>query len=201
MDREKLLAYARRLAAREFPRAPEGSQGKEKARFLSAVTGEGTVLLRDTIAAAVPRVIAIEDNWGAVGGALLGAMGELAVKGGNEVIACRCPLFPFTKLDHLLLPRLGLGFVTLNRATAPVLSGLQERTIHASRFSDMGQLRGKRERSAFLRKAVSGMLDQAATVLSQAAAARRGVDELLLAATHQEKVEEVTARVIQEMKE
>lgn len=199
MDREKLLAYARRLAAREFPRS-SGNKGKqEKARFVSAITGEGRVLLRDTIAAAAPRIIAIEDNWGAVSNALLEAIEELAIQTGNEVVTCRCPLFPFTKIDHLLLPQLGLGFVTLNRATGPALSGLQERTIHAARFTDPDLPRRHRARGRFLRKAVSGMLDQAATVLGQAAEVRRGVDEILLAATDQTEVEKVTERVIDEM--
>lgn len=199
LDREKLLAYAQRLAVREFPRSSGGTDGREKVRFLSAVTGGGTVLLRDTIAAVAPRVIAIEDNWGAVSNALLEALRELAIKSGNEVVVCRCPLFPFTKIDHLLLPGLGLGFVTLNRATAPVLSGLQERAIHAGRFADTGLLRPKRERSAFLRKAASGMLEQAAVVLGQAEATRRRADEILLAATDQGKVEKVTEKVIKEI--
>lgn len=199
LDREKLLAYARGLAAREFSRSSRGTGGREKVRFVSAITGEGKVLLRDTITAAAPRIIAIEDNWGAASNALLEALRELAIKSGNDVVACRCPLFPFTKLDHLLLPGLGLGFVTVNRATAPALSGLWERAIHASRFTDSGLLRKKRERSAFLRKAASGMLEQAAQLLGQAAAARRKADDILLEATDQKKVERVTERVIEEM--
>lgn len=200
MDREKILAYARRLAAREFPH-PSGKKGRgqEKARFLSAVTGEGRVLLRETIAAAAPRIIAIEDNWGAASNTLLEALRELALESGTEVVTCRCPLFPFTKIDHLLLPRLGLGFVTVTGATAPALSGLQERTIHAGRFADADLLRQKRARGNFLRKAVSGMLDQAAGVLAQAAAAQRRVDEILLATTDRDEVERVAERVIGEM--
>lgn len=199
LDREKLLAYARGLAAREFSRSPGGTGGREKVRFVSAVTGEGRVLLRDTIAAVAPRVIAIEDKWGAASNALLEALRELAVKSGNDVITCRCPLFPFTKIDHLLLPQRGLGFVTVNRATAPALSGLWERAIHASRFSGLELLRKKRERSVFLQKAASGMLEQAARLLGQAAAARQRADGLLLAATDQNKVERLTERVIEEI--
>ena len=122
-DRGKLLAYARRLAAREFPR-PAGKKGGEKVRLLSAVTPEGQLLLRDTVAAAAPRAIAIEDSWGAVANALLEALRDLALESGLEVVTCRCPLFPFTKLDHLLLPQLGLGFLTLNRGNARELTGL-----------------------------------------------------------------------------
>lgn len=197
-DRGKLLAYARRLAAREFPR-PAGKKGGEKVRLLSAVTPEGQLLLRDTVAAAAPRAIAIEDSWGAVANALLEALRDLALESGLEVVTCRCPLFPFTKLDHLLLPQLGLGFLTLNRGNARELAGLTQRAIHATRFCDGARLRQRKGRAAFLRRAAAGMLDQAAEVLGQQREARRQLDRLLLSATDQDAVEAVASRVAKEM--
>lgn len=198
MDRGKLLAYARRLAAREFPR-PSGTRGRERVRALSAVTGSGQLLLRETIAAAAPRTIAIEDNWGAVANTLLEALRDLALESGLDAVSCRCPLFPFTKLDHLLLPQLGLGFVTLNRSNARELAGLPERAIHASRFCEDAQLRPRKNRAAFLRKASAGMLDQASEVLAREADVRRRLDQILLSATRQEMVEETARRVAEEM--
>lgn len=197
-DRGKLLAYARRLAAREFPR-PAGKKGGEKVRLLSAVTPEGQLLLRDTVAAAAPRAIAIEDSWGAVANALLEALRDLALESGLEVVTCRCPLFPFTKLDHLLLPQLGLGFLTLNRGNAREVTGLTQRAIHATRFCDGARLRQRKGRAAFLRRAAAGMLDQAAEVLGQQREARRQLDRLLLSATDQDAVEAVASRVAKEM--
>ena len=197
-DRGKLLAYARRLAAREFPR-PAGKKGGEKVRLLSAVTPEGQLLLRDTVTAAAPRAIAIEDSWGAVANALLEALRDLALESGLEVVTCRCPLFPFTKLDHLLLPQLGLGFLTLNRGNARELTGLTQRAIHATRFCDGARLRQRKGRAAFLRRAAAGMLDQAAEVLGQQREARRQLDRLLLSATDQDAVEAVASRVAKEM--
>lgn len=197
-DRGKLLAYARRLAAREFPR-PAGKKGGEKVRLLSAVTPEGQLLLRDTVAAAAARAIAIEDSWGAVANALLEALRDLALESGLEVVTCRCPLFPFTKLDHLLLPQLGLGFLTLNRGNARELTGLTQRAIHATRFCDGARLRQRKGRAAFLRRAAAGMLDQAAEVLGQQREVRRQLDRLLLSATDQDAVEAVASRVAKEM--
>ena len=197
-DRGKLLAYARRLAAREFPR-PAGKKGGEKVRLLSAVTPEGQLLLRDTVTAAAPRAIAIEDSWGAVANALLEALRDLALESGLEVVTCRCPLFPFTKLDHLLLPQLGLGFLTLNRGNARELTGLTQRAIHATRFCDGARLRQRKGRAAFLRRAAAGMLDQAAEALGQQREARRQLDRLLLSATDQDAVEAVASRVAKEM--
>lgn len=200
MDREKLLAYARRLALREFPRAiPGGKRGRERVRFLSALTGRGPALLRETISAAAPRTIAIEDSWGAVANALLDALRELTLEAGLDTVVCRCPLFPFTKTDHLLLPQLGLGFLTLNRSTLPALEGIAERTIHASRFSDAALLRERRARSSFLRKAAAGMLEQAEGRLREAEEVRSRLDGLYHAATDQDGVEEVARHVAEEM--
>ena len=200
MDRGKLLAYAQRLALREFPRPlPGGARGKESVRFLSALTGEGPVLLRETIPLAAPRTIAIEDSWGAVSNALLEALRELALEAGLDVITCRCPLFPFTKLEYLLLPGPGLGFFALNPGNAKAIAGTAERTIHASRFSDMALLGERRARSAFLRKAAAGLLNQAGQVLCQAETVRLELDRFYHAAMDQAAAGEIARQVAAEM--
>lgn len=200
MNRGKVLAYARGAALREFPHPlPGGKRGREQVRFLSALTGEGTVLLRETVAAAAPRTIAIEDSWGAAANALLESLRELALESGVDVLVCRCPLFPFTKIDHLLLPQLGLGFVTLNRATASALEELCERTIHASRFCDGSILRERRARSSFLRKAAAGMLEQAGVLLAQAEEVRGRLDGIYHAAMDQEAAGKIARQVAEEM--
>lgn len=202
MDREKLLAYARRLALREFPHSSSGTRrGREQTRFLSALTGRGPILLRETVTAAVPRTIAIEDNHGAVANALLEALLELALEAGLDPVVCRCPLFPFSKTDHLLLPQLGLGFLTLNRATLPALEGVAERTIHASRFSDTALLRERRARSGFLRKAATGMLEQAGELLRQTEEVRSALDGIYQAAMDRDSVEDLARRVAEELAE
>ena len=200
MNRGKVLAYARGAALREFPHPlPGGKRGREQVRFLSALTGEGMVLLRETVAAAAPRTIAIEDSWGAAANALLESLRELALESGVDVLVCRCPLFPFTKIDHLLLPQLGLGFVTLNRATASALEELCERTIHASRFCDGSILRERRARSSFLRKAAAGMLEQAGVLLAQAEEVRGRLDGIYHAAMDQEAAGKIARQVAEEM--
>lgn len=202
MNREKLQAYARRLAIREFPRpAGEGKQGRESVRFLSALTGRGPVLLRETVALAAPRTIAIEDRWGAVSNALLETLRELALDAGLDVISCRCPLFPFTKLEYLLLPGPGLGFFAQNPGNAREMAGVAERAIHASRFSDTVLLRESRARSSFLRKAAAGMLEQAAAVLSRAEDARRELDAFYHAAMDEAAAERIARQVAGELSE
>ncbi len=197
MNRGKVLAYARGAALREFPHPlPGGKRGREQVRFLSALTGEG---IRETVAAAAPRTIAIEDSWGAAANALLESLRELALESGVDVLVCRCPLFPFTKIDHLLLPQLGLGFVTLNRATASALEELCERTIHASRFCDGSILRERRARSSFLRKAATGMLEQAGVLLAQAEEVRGRLDGIYHAAMDQEAAGKIARQVAEEM--
>jgi energy-coupling factor transporter ATP-binding protein EcfA2 len=199
MDRSKTIAYARRLALREFPgHGSPRSGGKEQVRLLSAVTGQGTIFLRDTVAALAPRAIAIEDNWGAVSNTLLEALRDLALEAGLTVVTCRSPLFPFTKIDHLLLPQLGLGFLTMEKSTARQLEGLTERAIHAPRFCDAALLRERRARSAFLRKAAVGMQSQAAELLGQAEKVHHELEGYYRDAMDFAAVSSITHRVVQE---
>ena len=176
-DRGRITAYARRVALREFPgRGSPRPGGREQVRFLSAVTGRGVLFLRNTAAALAPRAIAVEDNWGAASNLLLTALRDLALEAGLTAVTCRSPIFPFTKIDHLLLPQLGLGFLTQDKSNARQLEGLTQRAIHAARFCDAGLLRERKARSGFLRKAAAGMAEQAVELLGQAEAVHRQLE-------------------------
>lgn len=192
LDRGKLLAYARKLARREFSPARGTGTGEERVRFLSALTPGGPVVLRAT-AAALPRVLAIEDGWGAASNGLLAALRELALAAGQEVVSCYCPLFPFTKLEHLLLPRLGLALVTLNPGNARELAGAAARQIHAVRFCDREALDRGRERCRFLRRAAGGMLEQAGEVMARRGAVRQTLDDIYHGAVDPARAEAVMA--------
>lgn len=194
LDREKLLAYARGLARRELPRPRGAEAGEERVRFLSALSPGGPVVLRETVAA-MPRVLAIEDGWGAASNGLLAALRELALAAGQEVVSCYCPLFPFTKLEHLLLPQLGLALVTLNPANAQALAGLPLRQLHARRFCRRELLDRGRERCRFLRRAAAGMLDQAGELMSRRKAVRQDLDDIYHSAVDPARAEAIFAEL------
>lgn len=163
-DKEKILRTARRLAARECPLT--GKRGSEDRRFLSAITPEGAVVLYSTLQALCPRVYVIEDEYGAAGNLLLQEIRRLALENGHHVVSCACPLASADKLEHILLPTVGVGFTLSNpwhRADFPVY-----RRIHASRFTDEDALQQKRQRLSFNRRAARELLSEAVTCAAEA---------------------------------
>jgi hypothetical protein len=96
------------IAARELHRGDQ--QGRTACRFLDTVTYRGYVRRTDTVAALCPRVYALEDRWG-IAGPWLERLRQTAAERGWDTVACLAPEDP-ARLEHLLIPGLGLAFVT-----------------------------------------------------------------------------------------
>lgn len=162
---DKVTASARRLAKRECGAAGV-SRGKETRRLLSAVTPAGHVVFADTAAALCPRLYVLEDEYGAVANAYMQAVRETALAAGLEVISCACPLSPHEKCEHLLIPSIGVGFLTANRfhkMEIPVY-----RRVHASRFMDPAVLRAHRGQLRFDLKIAEELVDSAVQASAEA---------------------------------
>lgn len=108
LDQTRLLRRGKGIAGRELP-AGQGP-GRLLLRFLDGCTPEGWVCLWDTVELLAPRVYDLRDDLGA-GEPLLRQLRDLALGRGHTVIACPDPLEP-DRLRHLILPELGLAFVT-----------------------------------------------------------------------------------------
>ena len=164
LDVAKLKREAARLAAKEWE--PTGGEGREERRWLSAVTPDGVLPLFETVQALCPRIYTIVDEHGAAAALLLNELKERAVAAGHTVTVCRCPLSAEPQTEHLLIPSLGLAFITANTAHAvdfPVF-----RRLHVSRFTDTELLKERRERLAFCHRAVDELLDGAVATLTEA---------------------------------
>lgn len=161
---DKLSAAVKRLASKELPAASH-QKGRITRRFLSAVTPDGLVFLKDTPTALCPRLYALLDEHGAVASALIKDLCDRAVSAGCDVILCPCPLLE-NVYEHLLIPSLGVGFLTSNsRHTVdyPVF-----RRIHASRFTDTDALKEKRQQLSFNRHAAKDLLTAAVRAAADA---------------------------------
>ena len=145
---------------------------KKRSDFLSAINAEGIVSLASTVRSLCQDICFISDDWGAASSLFLSALRSHALENGQDVITCYCPLSPHTKIDHLILPELGLAFLTENRFHD--LSGLidqptliSQRHIHAKRFLDLDSLRRHKKRLSFNQKAAAQMIAQAVYLLSE----------------------------------
>lgn len=165
LNLEKLAAYAKHFACKNFPRRT-GRRGHEQVRFLSAVNAKGITSLVSTAEALCPHLCFFSDEYGAAASLFLSALRSHALENGQNVISCYCPLSPHSKIDHLLLPDIGLAFLTENRFH-DLSDLLPDRRIHAKRFLDTETLRRHKKRLSFNQKAASQMVRQASAVLGE----------------------------------
>lgn len=108
-DSERLDRRVKGIIAREL-RAKGDQRGRTVRRFLGSVTHKGYIWRFDSVDALCPKVYEFADTWELAGGALA-RLREAAVEKGWDVIACLSPEEP-ERIEHLLIPGLGLAFVT-----------------------------------------------------------------------------------------
>ncbi len=179
LDQEKIDGYARRFASRHFPQLNQA--GQEKRRFLSTICSDGIVTLNETPALLCRKLYLIDDDCGAVSHALLSALRRLALSAGHEVISCYCPMEPEQKLEHLLIPSAGVGFLTSNHFHNMKECGTS-RTIHSRRFQDQELMKLKKDRFGYNRRAAQTLLEQAIAILKESRQLHDRLEQLYIAA-------------------
>lgn len=165
-DFEKLQAFTARLSKRLVPPTYSRESGIEHKRLLSAVTNQGIVFYQDTIKSICSRVWLIDDPLGSVSPYILETLKENIISAGYDLFCCYCPLSPGGKIEHLLIPELGLAFVTQNSFLQ--YEGNVEKVIHSDRFVDSAGLALRRNSIRFNRKAATAMFDAAVKILKDA---------------------------------
>lgn len=109
MDWHRAERRTNGIIARELHRRGREA-GETELRFLGSLTHRGFVWRFDTVDALCPRVYELEDSFG-LGAELLRRVREAASAAGWNTIACVSPEAP-KQIEHLLIPGLGLAFVT-----------------------------------------------------------------------------------------
>ena len=108
-DWEKAARRTGGIIARELRRRGNEA-GRTTRRFLGSVTHKGYVWRFDSVDALCPRVYELADSW-ELAGEMLSRLHRAAADSGWNTIACCAPEQP-DRLEHLLIPGLGLAFVT-----------------------------------------------------------------------------------------
>ncbi|MBO5929183.1 MAG: hypothetical protein J6Q42_04100 [Clostridia bacterium] len=191
MNLEKIRKTAKQLAKTEWDAVEE--TGTEETRFISAVTAEGVLFLSGTVGALCPRIYAINDEYGATATALLEELRKIALADGQRCIVCPCPLFPNKGAEHLLLPDIGVAFLTSNRfhpVDFPVF-----RRIHVSRFLDAETLRETKNRLRFQARAAEELIQEAVQYSAAAKEVHDRLETLYAAATDWNIVDEITQQL------
>lgn len=162
----KLAKRARGILTREVPRRKGEQPGRVKQRFLGAITHRGPLCLYDTAAAQCGRIYALSDHCSLAHELLIHLLAGVTASG-YDAVACPDPMAP-ERLAHLLVPQLGLAFLTdsgaLPREAAPY------RRVRLDTAADGEVLRRSRPRLRFARKVSAALTEEAVDSLAQAKA-------------------------------
>jgi hypothetical protein len=167
LPRAALLRRAAGIAGRELPHSlATGKTGVLRKRFLDAMTPAGPMFLADTVKAMAPKLYLLEDRFD-LGGFMLELWRDRALALGLEVYAC-CSLWAPETLQHLILPELGLAFVTEDGSR---MSGAEPyRTLRLDACLPARELALHRGKLRLLRKLKTSLLEDAAEELGAARA-------------------------------
>lgn len=93
----------------------QGSGGKVQRRFLSALSFKGEMCLWNTVEALADKVYVLDNELG-LGTLMLERLASAAAERGHDAVHCFDPMAP-QNLEHIILPRLGLAFLTQRDAS------------------------------------------------------------------------------------
>ncbi len=146
---------------------------QENVRLLSAITHEGVVCFNKTVYSLASNIIAFNNEFGCASKAILYILRQNAIEKGYNIITCYCPLSPYDKIEHVIIPSLNLAFVTQNAYHFANLKqektnkNLNIRNIHAIRFCDKDGVNMRKKRLRFNAKAAKQLLLQAQSLMKE----------------------------------
>ena len=88
--------------------------GRTKKFFAGAITGNGFVNYLRSLLCGIERVYMISAPVGYSNSSFMEILSEGAIYRGLDTEAFYCPMCPEEKVEHLIIPKLGTAFITLN---------------------------------------------------------------------------------------
>ena len=160
-DRERADRRVSGIIARELRRRG-GEAGRTTRRFLGSITHRGYVWRFDSVDALCPRVYEFADSW-ELAGESLARIHAAAAAAGWDTIVCPSPE-DMDRVEHLLVPSLGLAFVT----SRPGMD-YGRKPYRRIRLDAMAEVEG-RARLRFQARMVSLLREEAVAALKDAKA-------------------------------
>lgn len=161
---EKSAKRAKGILLREVKPKKDQPVGQVTQRFLSAVTHKGQMCMFGTVLEQCSRIYELYDNYGLSNSLLSHLLSGITARG-YDVVACPSPMAP-ERLEHLIVPELGLAFVTsTNHLSLPTVA---YRRLRIDAMVDPDLLRRSRPRMRFFKKVSAALIDEAVAALAQA---------------------------------
>lgn len=160
----KMEKRAAGILGREVRRRKDRGPGGVTQRFLSGITHRGIMTLYATAWQQCERIYELADSYG-LAHTMLSYLLAGITAGGYDVVACPSPMFP-ERLEHLIVPELGLGFVSCSRSRE--LPGHPYRRIRLDAMIDSELMRSSRARLRFSARIADALTQEAVDSLAQA---------------------------------
>ena len=191
---EKMQKRATGILGREVRRQKGRAPGRVTQRFLSAVTHKGEMTLFETAQAQCSRVYELSDSYGLSHTMLTHLLAGITAAG-YDVVACPSPMAP-ERLEHLLVPQLGLAFLSSTAAPVP---GHPYRRIRLDAMAGAELLRRSRPRLRFSKKVAAALVDEAVSSLAQAKQMHDDLDALYNPHVDFSRVDTMAREIIEEI--
>ena len=192
---QKLAKRAHGILLREVPRRKAERPGQVKLRFLGAVTHQGLMCLYGTALAQCGRVYALTDSCGLAHELLIHLLAGVTANG-YDAVACPDPMAP-GRLAHLLVPQLGLAFLT-STAALP-FPETPYRRIRLDAAVEADTLRHSRPRLRFAKKVSTALMEEAVASLAQAKAMHDDLEAIYNPHVDFDLVDEFAAEIWEEI--
>lgn len=189
--KDKLAAYAKRLSLRLMPKTGR-SAGKISLRQITSVTPKGVITQSAAFDGCVKYAIA--DPYSAVADALLKSLSVYAASAGYDVIASKNVFCLGCVYEHIVIPELGLAFVSESASEAA------DGRINALRFYDRDLIRERRRRYLFNAGAKRELTASAIETLAQAKAVHDDLERCYIGAMDFGAVEKLTEELEKELR-
>lgn len=170
LDREKLRRRAEGIAAREIK--GKGNGEEDRFRFLGSLTCEGSVWRFDSVESVCPRVYHLHDSWGS-SAEMLRFIHAAARERMYGCILCPDPEQK-DRLQHLLIPELGVAFVTTRSDMECPCTAY--RRIHLDAMLERDHLRRWKGRLKFMRNMITSLRGEGVGLLKEAKAAHDALE-------------------------
>ncbi len=196
IDEKKLDAFMSRLYKKLLPRKGNGT-GKRELSQLSALTEFGCMTFTETIDSYTDKYLLCDEDF-ACAHIICEKIAAEAVRRGFDVILCPCQWLNNTSYEHLLIPELGLAFISstqLNHFAAD-----DSIKLKLSRFYDKDAITRCKRRLKMNRLTISALSDEVYSAIRSAKAVHDEIEKYYIDAMDFVRIEKLTDELISEIK-
>lgn len=191
LDREKLLRRTDGIIGREL--RGKGRGEKDVYRFLGSVTCKGPVWRFDTVRELCPRIYQLQDSYG-LAAPMLERIRAAAGARGYQAVVCPDPEH-IDRIQHLLLPELGLAFVTSREGM--VYDGPAYRRVRIDAMVSAAHYKQNKARLRFSRRMVQVLREEGMDALREAKASHDALEAVYRPHVDFAGVDALTARELE----